>query len=68
MKQLGLRLLDEPLDFKQFESGIRWFDPHMSNLQLQRLFTKLKDPTLNKVPVAKFLHNLTGTEFDTVDS
>lgn len=68
MKQLGLRLLDDPLDFKQFESGIKWFDPRMSDLQLQRLFTKLKDPALNKVPVRKFLHNLTGTELDTVDA
>lgn len=68
MKQLGLRLLDDPLDFKQFEAGIRWYEPNMSDLQLQRLFTKLKDPSINKVPVRKFLYNLTGQDSDTVNA
>jgi len=68
MKQLGLRLLDEPLDYRQYESAIKWFDPRMSDLQLQRLFTKLKDPALNQIPVRKFLYNLVGTDLDTVDA
>lgn len=68
MKQLGLKLLDEPLDFKQFETAIKWFDSRMSDYQVNRLFTKLKDASINKVPVRKFLYNLTGHEFDTVDA
>ena len=43
-------------------------EPRLSELQLNRLFTKLKDPKINKVPVRKFLANLTGDEFDTVDA
>ena len=47
---------------------MRWFDSNFSDLQLNWLFTKLKDPATNKIPVRKFLYNLLGHEYDTVNS
>ena len=35
---------------------------------MKKLFTKLKDVNVNKVPVIKLIRNIAGEKLDTVDS
>lgn len=68
MHQLGLKLSDAPLDFRQFECAMQYCDPTFSDLQIKKLFTKLKEPS-GKVPINKFVKNIfSRDENDTVDS
>lgn len=68
MFQLGLKHLDEPLDWVQFKCAIRYIEPTFSDILVQKLFTKLKDVDANNIPVTKFVKNLLGNDQDTVES
>ena len=62
MHQLGLKHLDEPLDWLQFKSAIHFLEPTFSDILVQKLFTKLKDVDANNIPVTKFVRNLLGND------
>ena len=63
---MGLKIWEEPLDFKRFVAAMRKLDPTLSDPQLRHLMKVLKGKD-GKVDVIAMLRNFCGKEHETVD-
>ena len=63
---MKLRIWDDALDLKQFNSCMRKLDPTLTDAQLKSMANQMKNSS-NKVEILVLLQNLCGHELETYD-